>query len=78
MNNLGTQIESSQKDGDGYVEVLSKDFQKARKFAVNLDAPKGLTIVDAVLYVSHIDGVIGFNLENGKKVFEFKIPNATF
>lgn len=43
-----------------------------------LEAPKGLAILDNVLYVADVTRVVGLDLETGKQVFKQAIPDAVF
>jgi sugar lactone lactonase YvrE len=43
-----------------------------------LSSPKGLAILDNTLYVADLTRLVGFDLLNGKQVFEFQIPGAKF
>ncbi|MFO7659303.1 MAG: hypothetical protein R6V77_00135 [Candidatus Cloacimonadaceae bacterium] len=43
-----------------------------------LEAPKGMAILDNVLYVADVTRVVGLDLETGKQVFEQAIPDAVF
>ena len=53
-------------------EVLEK------KFLSGMDAPKGMSVLKKVLYVTDIDTVRGFDLESKKEVFTLKIDGAVF
>lgn len=63
----------SEKDNNGFITKLDKNGKViALKFiegstpGVTLHAPKGLSIIGSVLYVSDIDTVRGFDKESGK------------
>lgn len=43
-----------------------------------LDSPKGMAILDNVLYVADVTRVVGFDLKTGKQTFEQAIPDAVF
>ncbi|GAA4790444.1 hypothetical protein GCM10023231_17930 [Olivibacter ginsenosidimutans] len=68
------------KDGDGFISEIAKDGKLiALKFAPItgvLNAPKGLTIENNVLYVADLDRIVGFDINNRKTVFELTIPDA--
>lgn len=70
VSNLGVKLEPSAKDGDGFISRLDRQGNfKALKWADKLDGPKGLIVVDGVLYVADIDRVLGFRVRDGKQVF---------
>ena len=65
----------SDKDGIGYiVRIAAGDYAKAQLFVVSgqkgatLDAPKGITVRDSVLWVTDIDVVRGFDRRTGAPV----------
>lgn len=71
LSNLGVKLEPSAKDGDGYISKLDAKGNIVKKdFITGLDGPKGLALLGSVLYVSDIDHLLGFNLDDGKKVFD--------
>lgn len=81
ISNVGKKLEPSTKDGDGFISKLSKEgkilelnFLPSEK----LDAPKGMSIINNVLYVADIDRVLGFDLKTKQKTLEIKIPNTSF
>lgn len=70
VSNLGVKLEPSAKDGDGFISRLDRQGNiKALKWADKLDGPKGLIVVDGVLYVADIDRVLGYRVRDGKQVF---------
>jgi DNA-binding beta-propeller fold protein YncE len=63
----------SDHDNNGFItkldrngKMISLKFIEGGQTNVTLDAPKGLAIVDKVLYVSDIDKVRGFDLASGR------------
>ena len=65
----------TEKDNNGFITKLDKrgkiiklKFVEGGKEAITLHAPKGLDIIDNVLYVTDIDFVKGFDKETGKAV----------
>lgn len=76
VSNIGEELAPSEKDGDGYVSQVSADGEiQALRFlpqegADTLHAPKGMAIVDGVLYTADVDRVVGFDLETREQVFE--------
>ncbi len=62
-----------QKDNNGFITKLNPDgkiialkFVEGGRDGVTLHAPKGLSVIGTVLYVSDIDAVRGFDKETGK------------
>jgi DNA-binding beta-propeller fold protein YncE len=76
----GVQPNPAAKDGDGFISELSADGkiiqQKFQKGTLN--GPKGLAVINNILYVTDIDRVVGFDINSGQQVFELKIPEAAF
>ena len=65
--------EPAGRDNNGFITKLDKSgkvtalrFVEGGKNGVTLHAPKGLAVVDNVLYVTDIDSVRGFDKETGK------------
>lgn len=71
-------------DNNGYIAVLKPDATTVEKWIVGgankvkLNAPKGMAIVDGVLYVSDINVVRKFDLATGAAKGEIKLAGATF
>lgn len=77
VSNLGVKLEPSAKDGDGFITRLDRQGNiRDMKWADKLNAPKGMIIVDGVLYVADIDRVLGFRVRDGKPVFELDMSSA--
>lgn len=68
------------KDRDGYISEISDDgkilTQKFLPLKGVLNAPKGMTIVNNILFVADLDRVVGFNIRNRQTVFELVIDGA--
>jgi hypothetical protein len=71
------------EDRNGFISAVSADggSPQLRLFttasiAAALNAPRGLVIVDDVLYVADLRRVIGIDLNTGRKVFELMVPGA--
>jgi len=74
-----------EKDGNGFIsrvsptgEILDLTWIDGAADGVTLNAPKGLAIVDDILYVTDIDVVRLFNRETGAPVGEIVLDGATF
>jgi hypothetical protein len=66
-----------QKDGNGYISKISTDGKIiSPRWATGLSAPKGMGISGERLYVTNIDEVVEFNLEDGKVTGRFTHPEA--
>lgn len=68
------------KDGDGFIseidntgKIINLKFLPKNEL---LNAPKGMCIINDVLYVADLDRIVGFNIKSKLKVFELIIPNA--
>jgi hypothetical protein len=71
VSNVGEKLDPTTKDGDGYITRLTaKGGIKEKKFIEGLDAPKGLIVVNNILYVADIDKVLGFDAATGEKKYE--------
>jgi sugar lactone lactonase YvrE len=75
----------SDADGNGYISVLSPDGQvtnpkwiAAGVKKAKLDAPKGMAIVQGVLYVADLTAVRKFDLKDGTPKGDIPIEGATF
>lgn len=79
VSNQGQDVFS--KDGDGFISEISEDGKLIeRNFLPQkgvLNAPKGLTIANNILYVADIERIVGFDINSRKTVFELTIPQAT-
>jgi hypothetical protein len=64
----------------GFISELSADGKFIRKNFQKtvLHAPKGLAMMDNILYVTDTSRVVGFDMHSGEQVFEFTVPAATF
>lgn len=72
-------------DDNGYISKVTPDGKVAAqkwidgaKENVKLDAPKGMAIVNGILYVADIDTVRTFNARTGEPKGDIKIDGATF
>jgi len=73
------------KDNNGFISVLSPDgttttpkWIEGGKAKVKLDAPKGMGVVNGVLYVADISVVRMFDLKSGAPKGDVVIPGSTF
>ncbi len=71
--------DSSTKDGNGWITVLSPDGSVVeKKWVKGLDAPKGIRTTEDTLWVSDIDRLLAFDLETGDMVEEISVSDAVF
>jgi len=76
---------SLDKDGNGFIsrvstsgEVLDLKWIDGEAEGVTLNAPKGMTFSEGVLYVSDIDVIRRFDRESGEYLGEIIVEGATF
>lgn len=71
--------EGDAKDGDGWISILSEEGEVVEaRFADGLDAPKGMAVLDGVLYVADIDTVRRLDANTGEARGEIVIDGAKF
>ena len=71
--------EGGDKDGDGYIAHLSQDgVITERYWHAKLDAPKGMAVLDGVLYVADIDNVVMVGVDRAKRLGKVRIDGAKF
>ncbi|MBN1119102.1 MAG: hypothetical protein JXA77_17970 [Bacteroidales bacterium] len=69
----------SEKDGIGFISVLNTDGSiKALKWVEGLNAPKGMTLVDDMLFVSDIDEIVKIDVNSGSIVSKNPIEGSAF
>lgn len=62
----------AEKDKNGFISKLYKNGTVSENdFIRNLDAPKGLCLVDNTLFVTDLDRVLGFNILSKKQAYTF-------
>ncbi len=70
---------SSVKDGNGFISLLSEKGEILKlKWAIGLNAPKGMAIKGNYLFVSDIDRLAEIDLNNGKIIRYIPFPGAKF
>ena len=71
--------EGDAKDGEGWISILSEEGEITEtRFAEGLDAPKGMAVLDGVLYVADIDRVRIIDANTGDARGEIAISGAGF
>jgi sugar lactone lactonase YvrE len=75
----------TEADGNGYITVLSPEGKvttekwiEGGKNKATLNAPKGMAIVNGVLYVADLDTVRTFDVKTGAPKADIKLAGATF
>ncbi len=67
------------KDGDGYIAKIGANGEIiSNQWVTGLNGPKGLALIDNILYVADIDQLVAINTENGEIISSETIEGATF
>ena len=67
------------KDAKGSIALLSADGKKVNQdWVTGLNAPKGLALIDAVLYVADIDTLVSIDVTTQKIIKKYPIEKAKF
>jgi len=72
VSNLGNVLDPNAKDGDGFISKLNKfgEIMEINAFPdIKLNSPKGMTILNDVLYVTDVDSIIGIDVRTKKVVW---------
>jgi hypothetical protein len=68
-----------EKDGNGFISKISLDGKMiTSRWATGLNAPKGMGISGNRLFVTDIDQVVEIDLQSGRVVKTYLLPNAGF
>jgi len=77
VSNINSQ--PAEKDGNGFISKLRLDGSILElKWATGLDAPKGMAIHEGFLFVTDIDRLVRFNLEDGSLSHIYPAEKARF
>ena len=69
----------TEKNGQGYIATLSPEGSLVEKaWVVDLDAPKGMALVDSTLYVTDIDRLVAIDVDTGKVSATYPVAEAKF
>ncbi len=69
----------TEKNGQGYIAILSPEGNLVEKTWVgDLNAPKGMALVDSMLYVTDIDRVVAIDVDTGKISATYPMAEAKF
>lgn len=67
------------KDGDGFIALLDPEGKiETLEWIKGLDAPKGMALIDHLLYVSDIDQIRVINVETARLEKTIPVPDAVF
>lgn len=70
---------SSEKDGNGFISILSPDGKVLKaEWVTGLNAPKGLAIYKGNLFVTDIDELVEIEMKEAKIVRRYPVENAKF
>ncbi len=71
--------DATEKDGLGWISRVSKDGTVLEeKWVEGLDAPKGMAILDGILFVTDIDTIHRIDAESGELLNSIEIEGASF
>jgi len=80
VSNVGAKLAPSTKDADGFISKLDAEGNILELKWIagdDLHAPKGMAIVNGVLYVADIDKIRGYKIKTKEKVFELDFSETT-
>ena len=67
------------KDNNGFISLLSKDGKiKKLKWVTGMNAPKGMVIVDSLLFVTDIDRFLIIDIKTAKIIRTVSVEGASF
>jgi len=68
-----------EKDGNGFISLLTKEGKiKELKWVTGLDAPKGMAVVDSLLYVTDIDRIRVIDINRAIILKTIRVDSAQF
>ncbi|NLR59710.1 hypothetical protein HGH93_16490 [Chitinophaga polysaccharea] len=74
ISDIGSKLDPVAKDGDGFISYIDNKGKLSLKYFDDaLNAPKGLEVINNVLYVADIDHVKGYDISTRKKVFDLNL-----
>ncbi|NLR79071.1 hypothetical protein [Chitinophaga eiseniae] len=74
VSDIGPKLDPVAKDGDGFISYIdSKGKLSLKYFDDVLNAPKGLEVINNVLYVADIDHIKGYDISTRKKIFDLNL-----
>lgn len=72
VSNLGDVLDPMAKDGDGFISKVSKSGEIVAMNAfpeIKLNSPKGLTVLNDVLFLTDVDSVMGIDVKTRQLVW---------
>ena len=82
LSNSGNNFGLATKDGDGYISRIKSDGSQEEvtlKYITGLNNPRGIYVIQGVIYICDVDCLVGIDLKTRAKVFElsFARENVT-
>ena len=69
----------SEKDGNGFISTMNPDGSISQlQWVAGLNAPKGMAILDDMLYVTDIDELVEINIADSSIANKYPVAGATF
>jgi sugar lactone lactonase YvrE len=66
-----------ERDGQGFIGLLNLDGSlKTERWVTGLDCPKGMVVLDGLLYVADLDQIVVIDIEQGNIKKRFPVPDA--
>lgn len=81
VSNLGNVLDPKAKDGDGFISRLTKfgDVDELNAFPeIKMNSPKGMTVLNEVLYVTDVDSLFGIDVRTRKIVYRKGFQRTRF
>jgi len=81
VSNLGNVLDPEAKDGDGFISKVDKNgiiLQQNAFPDFKLNSPKGLTVVNEVLFLTDVDSIMGIDVKTRKLVWGTKIIGTKY
>jgi len=72
VSNMGSKVDPTAKDGDGYISKIARVDGKIvdEKFITGLNSPKGIKIIHSKIYIADVDRVVVYKLKTKEKLWE--------
>lgn len=81
VSNLGDVLDPMAKDRDGFIMKLNKfgEIMEMNAFPnIRLNSPKGMTVLNEVLFVTDVDSILGIDVRTRKQVWGMHIEGPKF
>lgn len=78
VSNMGSKVDPTAKDGDGYISRLSRKDGKVidEKFITGLNSPKGIKVAGGIIFIADVDRLIAYRIKTKKKLWEADLTKA--